>query len=252
VLRLPDADDARIRLELAGNLCRCTGYAGIVRAIRRVLLEAPAAAATRPAPLPTISSPMPLQPNSPDAEQAVAHRASDGRTRVEQHLRLSLPRDTVWQALQDPALVAGCIPGASLTGVDGSRVSGAMETALGPIRARFTGAATLTYADDFTGQIAGDGQDGATRLSGQARFAVAADGADASTLDLSIDYALRGPLAQFARGAVVQDFAAEIAGLFARNLEAMLQGRTVAPARRLGLLGLLWRVLRRRFGMTAR
>ncbi len=37
VTRLPGADDARIRLELAGNLCRCTGYAGVVRAIRRVL-----------------------------------------------------------------------------------------------------------------------------------------------------------------------------------------------------------------------
>jgi carbon-monoxide dehydrogenase small subunit len=37
VTRLPQADEARIRLELAGNLCRCTGYQGIVRAIQRVL-----------------------------------------------------------------------------------------------------------------------------------------------------------------------------------------------------------------------
>ncbi len=37
VLRLPDADEARVREELAGNLCRCTGYRGIVRAILRVL-----------------------------------------------------------------------------------------------------------------------------------------------------------------------------------------------------------------------
>jgi carbon-monoxide dehydrogenase small subunit len=37
VLRLPEADEARIRLELAGNLCRCTGYVGIVRAIAKVL-----------------------------------------------------------------------------------------------------------------------------------------------------------------------------------------------------------------------
>lgn len=33
VHRLPNADEATVRLELAGNLCRCTGYAGIVRAI---------------------------------------------------------------------------------------------------------------------------------------------------------------------------------------------------------------------------
>jgi carbon-monoxide dehydrogenase small subunit len=37
VTRLPDADEARVRLELAGNLCRCTGYVGIVNAILEVL-----------------------------------------------------------------------------------------------------------------------------------------------------------------------------------------------------------------------
>ncbi len=33
VLRLPDADEQRIRVGLSGNLCRCTGYVGIVRAV---------------------------------------------------------------------------------------------------------------------------------------------------------------------------------------------------------------------------
>ena len=37
VTRLPRADEERIRKELSGNLCRCTGYMGIVRAIQRVL-----------------------------------------------------------------------------------------------------------------------------------------------------------------------------------------------------------------------
>ncbi len=37
VTRLPDADEARIREELSGNLCRCTGYVGIVRAIVSVM-----------------------------------------------------------------------------------------------------------------------------------------------------------------------------------------------------------------------
>jgi carbon-monoxide dehydrogenase small subunit len=258
VLRLPDADEARIRLELAGNLCRCTGYAGIVRAIRRVLAETPvdAPALTRLAPLATLSreageGQQPVsndKPLSRTAGEGGARRVSDGRVRVEQHLRLSLPRDAVWRALQDPALVAGCIPGATLTSVDGGKIAGTMDTSLGPIRARFAGTATLVYGADFTGEIAGDGRDSATgtRLSGEACFAVAADGEAASTLDLSIDYALRGPLAQFARGAVVQDFAAEIAGMFARNLEGTLQGRAVAPLPRLGLFGLIWRVLRRR------
>ena len=37
VIRLPDADEKRVRLELSGNLCRCTGYVGIVRAVLAVL-----------------------------------------------------------------------------------------------------------------------------------------------------------------------------------------------------------------------
>jgi carbon-monoxide dehydrogenase small subunit len=37
VIRLPDANEDRIREELSGNLCRCTGYVGIVNAIRAVL-----------------------------------------------------------------------------------------------------------------------------------------------------------------------------------------------------------------------
>jgi carbon-monoxide dehydrogenase small subunit len=47
VRRLPDADEARVRKELAGNLCRCTGYQGIVAAILRVLAERRAALAAR-------------------------------------------------------------------------------------------------------------------------------------------------------------------------------------------------------------
>lgn len=36
-LRLPQADEARVRQELADHLCRCTGYRGIARAIPRAM-----------------------------------------------------------------------------------------------------------------------------------------------------------------------------------------------------------------------
>src|SRR3984893_4730819 len=55
VTRLPHADAARVRVELSGNLCRCTGYVGIVRAICRTLNERRDAA---PAPLAPQSSPL--------------------------------------------------------------------------------------------------------------------------------------------------------------------------------------------------
>ncbi len=39
VLRLPQADERRIRAELSGNICRCTGYQGIVDAVASVLQD---------------------------------------------------------------------------------------------------------------------------------------------------------------------------------------------------------------------
>ena len=35
--RYPDADDALVREALSGNICRCTGYAGIVDAVQQVV-----------------------------------------------------------------------------------------------------------------------------------------------------------------------------------------------------------------------
>jgi carbon-monoxide dehydrogenase small subunit len=40
----PDPSEAEIREFLAGNLCRCTGYAAIVAAVRSVAGAAPATA----------------------------------------------------------------------------------------------------------------------------------------------------------------------------------------------------------------
>jgi carbon-monoxide dehydrogenase small subunit len=34
--RIPDPDDDEIKVGLAGNLCRCTGYVNILKAVRRV------------------------------------------------------------------------------------------------------------------------------------------------------------------------------------------------------------------------
>ena len=46
VTRLPDADEKRIRLELSGNLCRCTGYVGIVEAVQSALATVKASGAS--------------------------------------------------------------------------------------------------------------------------------------------------------------------------------------------------------------
>jgi carbon-monoxide dehydrogenase small subunit len=257
VRRLPDADDARVRLELAGNLCRCTGYVGIVRAVRRVLdlrldVAAPAPEKIR---VGTFGA-------APTVTQGAVPRAAPteappGGEQLVQTLRIGLPREAVWQAVCDPALIASCIPGARLTSVADGRIAGEMAVALGPVQARFSGSAIVRYDQEtFSGRIDGQGNDAAaaSRLSARADFRVEADGAQASTIVLNVTYALRGALAQLGRGPVVKVLAAEIADTVARSLEARLRGEPARQAeQKLGggslMLRAIWRWLKM-FGRT--
>ena len=144
VLRVPDADEARIRHELAGNLCRCTGYAGIVRAIRRVLGEAPPPPPAPAAPPTSRIAPLPQPPSDTSPSPAPAGPSLD------LVLRIARPRAEVWTALHDPALMAGCVPGASLTTIGNERIEGEMRVALGPITAVFAGSARLHFDETVT------------------------------------------------------------------------------------------------------
>jgi carbon-monoxide dehydrogenase small subunit len=266
VLRLPNADADRIRLELAGNLCRCTGYVGIVRAIQRVLREQP-----RPNSIPQAASTAPPPPlagegrgersaTRPDAKIEPANPANNPQgnpqTRpptistdptVTEALNFALPLGTVWTALQDPALIAQCVPGARLISVAQDELTGELTTSLGPIRAHFAGAARVTYRPDHSGTVEGEGQDLATKthLRASATFALTAPTPATSELTLTVTYVLRGPLAQLGRRPIVRAFAAELAATVARALEARLRGAAPPPPPSLRLLPLLLRMLRR-------
>ncbi len=247
VLRLPEADEERIRLELAGNLCRCTGYVGIVRAIQRVLRDRPEVTPPSRATVPTgrFAAAAPAETSSAAAPSPPQAAAPGDRLTV--RVRLSLPRDAVWQAIQDPALVASCVPGAQILSQEPGRLRGEVLASLGPIRARFTGEAAVAYhAATYSGRLTGQGRDAGTgtRLSGEAAFRVIEEGSGSSAIELEIAYALRGALAQMGRGPIVQLFAREVAETTGRNLEARLSGRssTVAP-RRLGVFSLVLRVV---------
>jgi carbon-monoxide dehydrogenase small subunit len=244
VRRVPEADEDRIRLELAGNLCRCTGYNGIVRAIRRVLAQGPQLAEAAKPPLPRGIFAEVREAAATASGRAPASAPRDNT--LTQTLRVALPRETVWRAVCDPALIAACVPGARVTSVDGGRIAGGLVAALGPIEARFTGEATVSYdAATHGGQIKAEGRDPAsgTRLSADATFRVEEDGPQASTITLDIAYALRGSLAQFGRGPVVRVFASEIAATVGRNLEARLRGEAMPQAPRLRAGGLMLRAI---------
>lgn len=246
VQRLPDADEARIRLELAGNLCRCTGYAGIVRAIRRVLSEGVRVEVAEPKPLPVLRV-------EHAAEPVHVPRGNE----LTQTLRLMLPVETVWRALHDPRLVAECLPGARLLDVSGERLRGEVRASLGPIETLFSGEGHVTYDEAVhRAEAVGMGRDSrtGTRLSGRA--AVRLEELDAATgVVVTIEYTLRGPLAQFARGGIVEQIAAEMAAMFAANLQARLTGGAPPVQQRLSagrlLVRAIWRRIRELLGARA-
>jgi carbon-monoxide dehydrogenase small subunit len=184
----------------------------------------------------------------------VPHAPTVASTQADQSitetLHLALPVETVWTVLQDPTLIAECVPGARLTSAAPDRLAGDLTATLGPIRAHFAGTARVSYRPDHTGTVEGEGQDLASRthLRASATFVLRALGDDTSELTLTVSYALRGPLAQLGRGPVVRAFAAELAETVARTLEARLRGTALPSAPRLRLLPLLLRSLGRWLG----
>jgi hypothetical protein len=58
--------------------------------------------------------------------------------------KLALPRDRVWQALNDPEILKRCVPGCDTFEPDGpNRYNVGMSLAVGPVKARFRGKLTL-------------------------------------------------------------------------------------------------------------
>jgi carbon-monoxide dehydrogenase small subunit len=250
VLRLPDADAARIRLELAGNLCRCTGYVGIVRAIERVLREG-RSDAEQIVPRTQVITDTDAIIGTNAAIEADIGTPAAARDPTAPTLTLSIrierPRAELWAALHDPAMLATCVPGARLTTATGGNIEGEMQVALGPITALFVGSGRLELDDPAQrATLSGEGNDrrSGTRLSGTAIVTLSETGATATDATLVVTYALRGPLAQLARGPIVQAFAADVAETVARNLERRLAGdAAAAPPAHLSVGGMLARIV---------
>ncbi len=114
VTRLPEADETRVREELAGNLCRCTGYGGIVRAVRRVLAARAAPEGLAPKREDGRAGVVVSGPPPPAAAAPREVAVPDGATRIDQDFTLPFPSDQVWAVFGDPAAVARALPGAEL------------------------------------------------------------------------------------------------------------------------------------------
>ncbi len=118
--------------------------------------------------------------------------------------------------------VAGCFPGAVVTGVDGDSFTGTVKVKLGPIALQYAGQGRFVERDDATHKAVieatgkdkrGNGTAGAT-----ATITVSDGEGGGSSVEVVTDLAVTGKPAQFGRG-VMQDVSDKLLGQFVACLE---------------------------------
>jgi carbon-monoxide dehydrogenase small subunit len=248
VVRLPDADEQQIRIAMSGNLCRCTGYVGIIRAVQMTIAErrargiapvpgggrtelgpvgsrhAVAEAARSRAAMRPRSEPVPV-----GAEIAVQSLDPEWlpQASFEQSFAVRHPLEKVWDFFARIEEVAACLPGASIREASPERAAGQIRVKLGPIAAEFRGIAQIERdARTHSGRIQGAGSDARSNSAtrGDLRYKLTALDEGSTRVDVTIAYRLTGMLAQFGRAGLVQDLAARLTAAFAQNIEARLSG----------------------------
>jgi carbon monoxide dehydrogenase subunit G len=148
---------------------------------------------------------------------------------IREEVRIPSPPRTVWPMLRDPALVASCIPGATLTatGEDGT-YRGTMRVKFGATGAIFRGVAKLAYEDEARRcTIEGRGIDGRGASRALASGVVTASGGAATLLKVEGSFNVTGPLETFANAGGVH-LARTILAEFAGNM-ARLAAERAAP-----------------------
>ena len=279
VLRLPEADENRVRIELAGNLCRCTGYMGIVSAILAVLKE------LREQPDPvvqklrdetaqgvtvSVASSVAAQAfTSFEAKRIVSDVASasasaseknmqEGKgTRVNASFEVPFAVEVVWSFMSDLKAVAGCLPGAQIDAQTPERVEGYIAIKFGPMAAKFKGNATIERDElKRSATLRGTGQDSLSqsRATGDVRYQLMALEVARTQVSVDLTYTLQGPLAQFSRSGLVQEFVRRMVADFGKNVTQRLQNpgasdpiasESMNPVR--VLLSIIWSKIKRFF-----
>ncbi len=255
-LRLPGCDETRVRHELGGNLCRCTGYAGIVRAVCSVASPDGASPNVERTSRPPLETFEPVQDpaDTPAASFAAAMDADEPGARITETIVVrGCDAQRLWELLSDVGTAATCLPGARVDRFDGQTIAGAVKVSFGPIKAEFVGEGAVVRDEAARrATIRGTATDPRSRTRAKADIIYRTEpqpgAGDAARLVIVLEYDVQGPLAQFSRSDLVRSLVRQVVRDFGRNLEALAAGdssRTKSGFSALGLLGrwLLARIL---------
>lgn len=150
-------------------------------------------------------------------------------------VNIASPRDRVWAALNDPAVLARCIDGveslARVTGDGGERFEGKMNARVGPVRASFAGHVTLTQVvvpESYV--LVGEGKGGVAGFAkGEAAVSLRETGPGATLLAYQVTSSVGGKLAQLG-ARLIEGAAKGYAEQFFIRLKTEVETPVEAPA----------------------
>ncbi|QFU87302.1 SRPBCC family protein [Amycolatopsis sp. YIM 10] len=152
--------------------------------------------------------------------------------RLDHRFTVPAPVDEVWQAVLDPERVAPCMPGASLTEVDGDAFSGTVKVKLGPISLTYKGKGEFLEKDAESRKVVikASGKDARGAGTAAATVTVTLHEEDGATVgEVATDLKVTGRPAQFGRG-MIAEVGGKILDSFAGCLATKLGGRAAEPA----------------------
>jgi uncharacterized protein len=137
-----------------------------------------------------------------------------------------VPPEQAWDVLLDVERIAPCMPGASVTSVEGDEIAGQVKVKLGPLSLSYKGTAKFTEKDEASHSIAIEASGKETRGAGTASATVNASlkpGDDAGQTQVSIHTSLNvtGRPAQFGRS-LLPEVSGKLIDQFAANLRALI------------------------------
>jgi carbon monoxide dehydrogenase subunit G len=135
-----------------------------------------------------------------------------------------VPVDHAWLLLTDMAKIGPCMPGATITSVEGDQFGGSIKIKVGPIVMTFKGAGEFVEKDQAGKRavLSAKGRDLKGNGTAQATITATLLEEDGGTKVLvATDLTITGKAAQFG-GTVIKDISATLLGQFATNLEGLI------------------------------
>ena len=138
---------------------------------------------------------------------------------------INADRETVWQSLNDPAILKACIPGCDeMEKTSSTTFEASVVQKVGPMKARFRGSVELTdiiRLERYT--ISGEGKGGAAGFAKGRAYVNIVDDEEGTLLHYEAEFKVGGKLAQLG-GRLINGFARKLTDDFFTRFKKVVEG----------------------------